>query len=107
MAELEAMKPDIDWTRINAMTEAEVEAAARADPDWEGLLGFDWTQAEIAFPGKKVPISIRLDEDVLAFFKAGGERYQKRINAVLRSYMRQAQRSASRPVRKAKKAAED
>ena len=31
--------------------------------------------------------TIRLDDDVLAFFKAGGPGYQKRINAVLRSYM--------------------
>ena len=35
----------------------------------------------------KTPISIRLDDDVLAFFKEGGAGYQKRINAVLRSYM--------------------
>jgi uncharacterized protein (DUF4415 family) len=29
-----------------------------------------------------------LDEDVLAFFKSTGKRYQTRINAVLRAYMK-------------------
>jgi uncharacterized protein (DUF4415 family) len=38
-------------------------------------------------PPKKAPISIRLDADVLAFFKASGPGYQKRINAVLRAVM--------------------
>ena len=39
----------------------------------------------------KVPtkhqISLRVDDDVLAFFKAHGTRYQTRINAVLRAYV--------------------
>lgn len=41
-------------------------------------------------PAKK-PISIKLDEDVLDYFKGEGSRYQTHINAVLRAYM-QAQR---------------
>ena len=36
---------------------------------------------------EKKAISIRLDEDVLAFFKSEGDGYQRRMNAVLRSYM--------------------
>ena len=38
-------------------------------------------------PPKKRAISIRLDEDVLDFFRDGGAGYQRRMNAVLRSYM--------------------
>jgi uncharacterized protein (DUF4415 family) len=38
---------------------------------------------------KKIAISIRVDEDVLDYFKQSGARYQKRMNAVLRSYMQQ------------------
>ena len=37
----------------------------------------------------KKAISIRVDEDVLDFFRKEGEGYQRRINAVLRSYMQQ------------------
>ena len=35
----------------------------------------------------KRAISLRVDEDVLAWFKAAGPRYQSRMNAVLRSYV--------------------
>ena len=38
-------------------------------------------------PPAKAAISLRLDTDVLAFFKAQGRGYQTRINAVLRRYM--------------------
>jgi uncharacterized protein (DUF4415 family) len=40
-------------------------------------------------PARKKGICIRVDEDVLDFFKKEGEGYQRRINAVLRSYMQQ------------------
>lgn len=85
--ELAQLPSDIDWARLRAMTEAEVEAAARADPDWERLLDLEGWTATVVVPPKKAPISIRLDEDVLAFFKASGPGYQKRINAVLRAFM--------------------
>ncbi len=41
----------------------------------------------LASPPAKKPISIKLDEDVLGFFKSEGSRYQTHINAVLRAYM--------------------
>lgn len=41
----------------------------------------------MVIPPKKRPISIRLDEDVIGFFKAMGPGYQTRINAVLRHFM--------------------
>lgn len=45
-----------------------------------------WLKA-VDFPHGKKLISLRLDEDVLNFFRHTGRRYQTRINAVLRSYM--------------------
>lgn len=36
---------------------------------------------------KRVPVSIRLDADVVKFFKGMGAGYQTRINRVLRAYM--------------------
>lgn len=47
-----------------------------------------WQEAELVLPEKKIPISIRLDRDVLEWFKSQGEGYQSRINAILRAYMR-------------------
>ncbi len=46
-------------------------------------------------PGPKQQITLRIDSDVLDFFRHTGRRYQTRINAVLRSYMEAAHRSAS------------
>lgn len=48
-----------------------------------------WKNAQLRLPGAepKAPVSIRLDRDVLDFFKATGRGYQTRINAVLRSYV--------------------
>lgn len=76
-----------DWARVDALTDADIEAAMRADPDWQHDLDLDWENAVLVVPPSKTPISIRLDDDVLAFFREGGAGYQKRINAVLRSYM--------------------
>lgn len=44
----------------------------------------------------KLPISIRLDGEVLDYFRAQGRGYQSRINAVLRAYVR-SQREKYRP----------
>ena len=48
-------------------------------------------EGQLAAPPVKNPISIKLDEDVLDYFKGQGTHYQTHINAVLRAYM-QAQR---------------
>lgn len=95
---LERKKDQTDWARIDALTEEEIETAARSDPEWDGLLDLDWSKVEITSPARKQPISIRLDEDVLDFFKRDGAGYQKRINAVLRSYVTAAAKGTpSRP----------
>lgn len=45
-----------------------------------------WAKAEVRPPLTKSAISIRLDEDILDWFKSQGKGYQSRINAVLRAY---------------------
>jgi uncharacterized protein (DUF4415 family) len=45
-----------------------------------------WTKA-VNFPGAKQQITLRIDGDVLDFFRHEGARYQTRINAVLRAYV--------------------
>lgn len=75
-----------DWAAVDALTDEEIEAAVRNDPDAVPL-DFDWSEAVLVIPPKKKAISIRVDEDVLDFFKDQGSGYQRRINAVLRSYM--------------------
>ena len=76
-----------DWARVDALSDAEIRAAMRGDPDWADLADLDWSNAVVVVPKKKKAISIRLDEDVVEFFKGQGEGYQTRMNAVLRHYM--------------------
>lgn len=71
------------------MTEEEIEEGIRRDPDSD-TANFDWSKAVLVTPRRKEAISIRLDDDVLSFFKSLGSGYQTRINAVLRHFMEQA-----------------
>ena len=73
---------------MTQLTDEEIEEAIRNDPDLCPL-DFDWSKAVLVIPPKKKAISIRVDEDVLDYFKKEGSGYQRRINAVLRSYMQQ------------------
>ncbi len=52
----------------------------------------EWTRPGIPFSTEnKQQVTLRLDADVLEYFRRTGKRYQTRINQVLRTYM-QAQR---------------
>jgi len=48
-----------------------------------------WENAKVVFPEvkEKQLISIRLDREILEYFKAEGKGYQTRINAVLKTYI--------------------
>ncbi len=75
-----------DWERLRREEAAGIEPGK--DPD-EGEI--DWSRAQVTIPRPKQPISVRLDADVIEFFKSQGRGYQTRINAVLRSYMKARQ----------------
>ncbi len=79
------IKSDLD--KLRNLTDAEIEASIANDPDWSD--DWNWSEAVLVIPPKKKAISIRVDEDVLDYFKKEGAGYQRRINAVLRSYMQQ------------------
>lgn len=80
-----------DWARVDALTDEDIAEAVSNDPDAVPI-DIDWSDAVLVIPPKKKAISIRVDEDVLDFFKREGEGYQRRMNAVLRSYMQQKSR---------------
>jgi uncharacterized protein (DUF4415 family) len=82
-----------DWQRLASMTEVQIDRAARSDPDAQPTDLDFWKDAKVTMPERKHPVTLRLDRDVLEWFKAQGRRYQSRMNAVLRSYM-QAHRRA-------------
>lgn len=80
-------KGKTDWKRVRALTDADITSAVRSDPDTELLSKDFWKKAKLQTPENKIAISLRLDKDVLDFFKSEGGKYQTRMNAILRSYM--------------------
>lgn len=80
-------KGKTDWEKLRNLTDEEIEASIANDPDWSD--DWNWSDAVLVIPPKKKAISIRVDEDVLDYFKQEGAGYQRRMNAVLRSYMQQ------------------
>jgi uncharacterized protein (DUF4415 family) len=76
-----------DWKRVDVQSDADVNVAIRSDAEWQEFADVDWSKAQVVLPPDKQAISIRLDRDVIEFFKAQGAGYQTRINAVLRHFM--------------------
>jgi uncharacterized protein (DUF4415 family) len=82
-----------DWAAVEAMTEKELEASIPADPD-DVHEPIDWARAVKGIPPGKRDIHIRIDEDVLEWFRQTGRGYQTRINSVLRAFMESRKRAA-------------
>jgi uncharacterized protein (DUF4415 family) len=81
-----------DWTKIEATTEADIEASIKNDPD--DIAGEpDWTKAVIGVPARKEHINIRIDHDVLDWFRGRGKGYQTMMNNVLRAFVQTRQQT--------------
>jgi len=63
-------------------------AATRPDaPEAESLGEAFWSRARVVVPPGKASVHLRVDRDVLEWFKQQGAGHLTRMNAVLRSYM--------------------
>jgi uncharacterized protein (DUF4415 family) len=82
-----------DWVKAAAMTEADIEDAIASDPD-EANMVIDWSQASFELPQPKAVLNMRVDADVMAFFRSQGKGYQTKINAILRSYVNQVRQQS-------------
>jgi uncharacterized protein (DUF4415 family) len=58
------------------------------DPD-DAMNEIDWLTTELPKPRRKGHMTLRIDADVLDWFRAQGKGYQSRINAILRRYYEQ------------------
>ncbi len=85
------MKDDTDWARVNAMTDEDIDFSDNPETD-EAF----WANARLVLPEPKKSIGIRLDPDIIKWFKKQGAGYQTRINAVLRTYMQNQNSSSKR-----------
>ncbi len=87
--------PPTDWDRLRRMREQDIRAGIDADPDAHGTDEAFWQNARVVWPRRKEAVTMRLDADLLEWFRQQ-KGYQTRINAILRTYM-QAQGSHQRP----------
>ena len=79
-----------DLPRAAAMSEEELERQVAADPDFKDLPSNWFETADAIMPVAKKLLSLRLDEDVIDWFRQVGPGYQTRMNAVLKAYVRGA-----------------
>jgi uncharacterized protein (DUF4415 family) len=78
-----------DWKRIDAMRDEDIDFFDIPK------LGPDFFKNAIIWPGPKKQITLRVDPDVLTFFRKHGRGYQTTMNAVLRKYMEARKAMAS------------
>ena len=71
--------------RMSWKAVAKVPLPSGSDPD-DAMDEIDWLTTELPQPRRKQHTSLRLDADMLAWFRAQGRGYQTRINAILRRY---------------------
>jgi uncharacterized protein (DUF4415 family) len=91
------LKGKTDWRRLDRQTSFQTEVIAMKDRDGRPMSDEEWAKAEVIHP-QKVPVGLKLDDDVLGWFKSQGKGYQTRINTILRRYY-ETHREAGQPRR--------
>jgi uncharacterized protein (DUF4415 family) len=85
-----------EWKAAAALSDEEIEAAIASDDDDddddEAGMNVDCSTVSVELPRPKAVLNMRVDYEVLEYFRSQGKGYQKIINAVLRSYVEQKQR---------------
>ncbi len=71
-----------DWNRLKDMPDTAIDFS-----DVPKLEKSFFEHAQLRMPKRKKSVSLRLDPEVLDWFKHEGKGYQTRINAVLRAYI--------------------
>lgn len=80
-------KTKTDWKRLSNQTDTDIDKAVASDPDTFIPDDAFWEKA-LKTPAAKQSITIRVDADILDFFKGKNPKgYQQRMNAALRAYM--------------------
>lgn len=74
-------KSKTDWVRVKTMKDSEIDYSDISQ------LEKDFFKKAVLWPGTKKQITLRLDPDVVDYFKKKGRGYQSMINAVLRKYV--------------------
>ncbi len=79
-------KSQTDWKRVDAMSNEEIDLSDSPEITPE-MFARGVVRRGLKPRGRKVQLTLRIDNDVLEWFKARGRGYQTQINALLRAYM--------------------
>ena len=71
---------------MRRLTDAQIRKGVASDPDAHPTDAAFWKDANIVMPAPKTVVTMRLDADLLRWFRQQ-RGYQTRINAILRAYM--------------------
>jgi uncharacterized protein (DUF4415 family) len=87
-AELKARRGQsrTDLRRVDSQTDEELERLVAEDED-ERSIRADWTQAQLVLPQAKKSVHLRLEEEIIDFFKSKGKGHISRMQAVLKAYV--------------------
>jgi uncharacterized protein (DUF4415 family) len=87
-AELRAKRTQsrTDLGRVDAQTDEELERLVTEDED-ERDTHADWTQAKLILPHAKQSVHLRLEQEIISFFKSKGKGHISRMQAVLKAYV--------------------
>jgi uncharacterized protein (DUF4415 family) len=91
--------------RLDTMTDAEITAAAKSDPDNPPITAAGFKRMRLGRPPlpageRKKSVTLRIDPAVVAHFRSLGPGWQTRIGAVLSSHIKRSRLASSRPPRK-------
>lgn len=75
-----------DWGRVDAQTDEELERLIAEDEDERGLRA-DWTRAKLVMPQAKQSVHLRLEQEIISFFRSKGKGHISRMQAVLKAYV--------------------
>lgn len=81
-----ASEPRTNWKRLRSLTDAQIRRVVSRDPEARATDEAFWETAKVVLPRPKKTVTMRLDADLLDWFRAS-RGYQTRINAILRAYV--------------------
>jgi uncharacterized protein (DUF4415 family) len=80
-------KGETNWSQLSSLSSAAIRDGIISDPDARATDEAFWKDAKVVLPARKAVVTMRLDADLLEWFRQQ-RGYQTRINAILRAYMK-------------------
>ena len=81
-------------SQVKAMRERGEDKTSPDAPEAESLGAEFWKSARVVMPSGKTSVHLRLDSDIVEWFKANGKGHLTRMNSVLRAYVETQKRCA-------------